>query len=86
MASIDADNNDYIYISYPNDFFTRGNLSVAVSKDNGDAWGIKRLYNGASGYSCITINSTNTYAYIFAEVGAINYNEVLVFLKVKLPL
>lgn len=86
MASIDIDNSDYVYISYPNDFFTRGNLSIAVSKDNGDTWTIKQLYEGASGYSCIAINSTNTYAYILAEVGAINYNEALVFLKVKPPL
>jgi sialidase-1 len=86
MASIDVDNSDHVYISYPNDFFTRGNLSIAVSKDNGYNWKIKQLYNGASGYSCITINSTNTYAYILAEVGAVNYNEALVFLKVKLPL
>ena len=86
MASIDIDNNDNVYISYPDDFFTRANLSIAVSNDKGDTWRIKKLYNGASGYSCITINSTNTYAYILAEVGAINYNEALVFLKVKLPL
>ncbi len=81
MASIASFGNT-VYVSYPNDFLTRGNLAVAVSQDNGSTFDVKPIYNGATGYSCIATNSANK-IFILAEVGAVNYCEKLVFLEIK---
>ncbi len=81
MASL-AGFEDTVYFSYPDDFLTRGNLTVAVSKDNGDTFDKLSIYQGAAGYSCIETNG-NGDVFLLSEVGAVNYCEQLVFAKIK---
>lgn len=80
MSSLAIGKDGAVYLSYPDDFFTRANLSVGVSRDSAATFSSKRLYDGASGYSCVTADSDGN-VFVLAEIGKVNYNEVLVFLK-----
>ncbi len=82
MSSVDTMSNGNLVMTYPNAFGTRANLTYAVSADNGESWTNKLLYGGAAGYSCVTIDSADN-VYVLSEVGAVNYNEVLTFMKVN---
>ena len=81
MSSIDTMADGRLVMSYPDAFNTRANLTFAESKDNGTTWTTKLLYAGAAGYSCMAVDSYDN-IYVLAEVGAVNYNEVLSFMKV----
>lgn len=79
MSSVATYNNKLI-LTYPDDFFTRANLSLAISDGNA-SFNTLPLYSGATGYSCVTVDSDNN-IFVLAEIGKINYNENLVFIKV----
>ena len=81
MASL-ASYGDTVYFSYPDDFLTRANLTVATSNDNGNTFELISIYQGATGYSCIETNGDGD-VFVLAEVGAVNYCEQLVFVKIK---
>ena len=68
-----------IVIAYQDDFFTRADLTVAFSFDKGKTITTKKLYDGASGYACV--NTDGEDLYIVAEIGKVNYNEIIVFVK-----
>jgi hypothetical protein len=44
--------------------------------------GGQTAFNEPSGYSCVCVDSAD-HVFVLAEVGKVNYNEALVFLKVK---
>lgn len=81
MSSMDTMSDGRLVMSYPDAFNTRANLTYAESDDNGETWTTKLLYGGATGYSCMAVDSDDN-IYILAELGAVNYNEVLTFMKV----
>ncbi len=80
MASL-AVAGDELAISYPDSFHTRVRLTVARSKDGGATWDKTLLYHGASGYSCLTADSRGD-LFVLAEVGRMDYNEKLIFMKI----
>ena len=82
MASIDTLENGDLIMTYPDSFYTRVNLTIAISSDNGKTWTEKSIYNGAAGYSCVTVDSEDN-IYVLSEIGKINYNEVLYFAKLN---
>ena len=82
MASLAVTADGTLLISYPDSFLTRANLTIAASKDNGKTWETCRVYSGAAGYSCITADSDGN-MYLLAEIGKVNYNEVLYFARVN---
>ncbi len=84
MSSIDVMNDGTLLMTYPNDFLTRADLSIAYSSDNGETWNSKLLYDGPAGYSNVFASSDDNYAYVITEAGKINYNEALVFVKIDL--
>jgi sialidase-1 len=81
QSSLDKTSDGTIYFTHPDCFLTRANLSVGISDNDGETWSIKRMYNGPSGYSCVSVDSSDT-VYVLAEVGKVNYNDALVFLSV----
>ncbi len=83
MSSIDKIEGNKIVLSYPNSHLTRTNLTVALSVDNGKTFGTKLIYGGASGYSCIVVDSDGN-LFILAEIGKVNYNEQLFFAKITI--
>lgn len=82
MASLALNADGTLLISYPDSFLTRANLTIAASTDNGKTWETCRVYSGAAGYSCITADSDGN-IYLLAEIGKVNYNEVLYFARVN---
>ena len=79
MASL-ASVGGKLAITYPDSFHTRVKLTLGESEDGGATWTTRLLYRGASGYSCLTADGDGR-MYVLAEVGRVNYNEKLVFLK-----
>ncbi len=77
MSSI-AYSNGVLYMSHPDSFTTRANLSLGISKDNGNSFTTHTIYSGASGYSCVLVTSQGK-IFVLAEIGKVNYNEALVF-------
>ena len=84
MSSLTVTQSGALVMSYPDSFDTRVNLTVGVSTDRGESWQTYGLYNGASGYSCLTSDS-NGNLYVLAEVGKVNYNDALMFAVLNLP-
>lgn len=82
MTSIENINGEGVYMSYPHDHLTRCNLSVAVSTDEARSFDAKTIFAGPAGYSCLTTNSSGD-LFCMAEVGKVNYNEMLVFAKIS---
>lgn len=82
MTSIQGIDNDGLYLSYPHDHLTRCNLSVAKSTDQGRSFEAKTIYSGPAGYSCLTTNTSGE-LFCMAEVGKVDYNEALIFVKVS---
>ncbi len=80
MASL-ASVGGTLAITYPDSFHTRVKLTLGVSEDGGESWTTKLLYRGASGYSCLTADGEGR-MYVLAEVGKVNYNEKLMFMKI----
>lgn len=76
-----AVSGNLLLVSHPNDFYTRANLSLAVSADEGGTFKEIPVYPYSSGYSCPTTDSGGN-IYILAEVGKVNYNEALAFIKI----
>ncbi len=81
QSSLDKTSDGTIFLTYPDCFLTRANLSAGISEDNGKIWKVKRLYNGPSGYSCVAADKSD-HVYVLAETGRVNYNEALIFLKI----
>lgn len=84
MSSLTVAQSGALVMSYPDSFDTRVNLTVGVSTDRGESWQTYGLYNGASGYSCLTSDSNGS-LYVLAEVGKVNYNDALMFAVLNLP-
>lgn len=82
MSSV-AVKDGKLIMSYPDSFHTRVNLTLGVSEDGGDNWITYPVYNGAAGYSCVTVTSDNR-VFVLAEIGKINYNEILYFAEIKI--
>ena len=69
-----------IYLTHPDCFATRANLSLSVSED-GKSFRTLRLYDGPSGYSSAIVTSDGDVC-VLAEVGRLNYYEKLAFIRV----
>ena len=80
MSSVCTDNGGRLYLTYPDSFKNRANLTLAESSDGGKTWKIKRLYSGASGYSSVTV--TDAKILILAEIGKVNYSESIVLISI----
>ena len=78
MSSLAMSADGKLLMSYPDSFLTRANLSVAASLDGGKTWKSTRVYSGAAGYSCLAAD-TDGNVYLLAEIGKVNYKEVLYF-------
>lgn len=83
MSSVDVLSDGRLIMTYPDSFHTRVNLTLGISKDNGKTFEKESIYKGAAGYSCVTSDSNNN-VYVLAEIGKINYNEVLYFAKLDI--
>lgn len=82
MSSI-VRSGDRLYYSYPDDFYSRGRMTIAASSDQGKSFSEKKLiYEGASGYSELAALSDGSLLLLF-EGGAIQYNEQLRLVKVR---
>ncbi len=77
IATVDSS----VVVTYPHDYYTRGRLTIGVSKDNGKSFEDYAIYDGAAGYSCVTVLSDGR-VFVLAEVGKVNYNEALVFVEI----
>lgn len=74
---------DSIYYSYPNDYYSRSNMTIANSKDEGVEFdNILSIYNGPAGYSDLGVTADQQLVLVF-ENGAVEYDERITFLKVK---
>lgn len=82
QSSLDKTSRGTVILTYPDCHLTRANLSAGISEDNGRTWAVKRLYSGPSGYSCVAVDGEDN-IFVLAEAGKVNYNEALVFLKIK---
>ena len=80
MSSVCTDNGGRLYLTYPDSFKNRANLTLAESSDGGKTWKIKRLYSGASGYSSVTVADAKIL--ILAEIGKVNYSESIVLISI----
>lgn len=83
MSSVAVKSSGEFLVSHPDNYFTRSDLSVSVSKDNGNIFETKKIYEGPSGYSSLAVDNMDN-VYLLAEVGRINYNEAIVFLKLDI--
>lgn len=81
MASIvNVDNR--LYYSYPNDYYSRGEMTIALSEDGGNSYPENRLiYQGPAGYSQLASNSEGNLLLAF-ETGAIEYDERITLVEV----
>ena len=84
QSSLTKTSDGTVYLTHPDCFLTRANLAAGISRDGGETWIVKRLYNGPSGYSCAAADSNDS-VFVLAEIGKVDYNEALVFLKIKQP-
>lgn len=74
---------DGIYYSYPNDYYSRSNMTIAKSLDEGKTFrNILSIYDGPAGYSDLGITADNELLLVF-ENGAVEYDERITFLKIK---
>jgi len=74
---------DGIYYSYPNDYYSRSNMTIAKSIDEGVTFeNILNVYDGPAGYSDLGITADNELLLVF-ENGAVEYDERITFLKIK---
>ncbi len=84
MSSIVASNDfSKLHYSYPNDFYSRSQMTVVTSIDEGVSWeNSKLIYQGASGYSELGVLSNDNLVLVF-ENGDVEYNERISFVFVK---
>jgi len=68
-------------VTFADDFYTRANLTLAYSTDGGKTFDKRRIYSGASGYSCAAFGAGKVY--VLAEIGKVNYNEELAFFTIN---
>ena len=80
MSSLTSDSEGNLFLTYPDSFKNRVNLTLAKSVDGGKSWDTKRLYSGASGYSSVTV--TDAKILILAEIGKVNYSESIVLISI----
>lgn len=72
-----------VYYSYPNDYYSRSNMTIAESKDAGQNFeSLTRIYQGPAGYSDLGVSSENKLFLVF-ENGAVEYDERITFVKIK---
>lgn len=80
MSSVYVSEKGELLLGYPDSFHTRVNLSVAKSKDGGQTFDTKLIYQGASGYCCIDGDKEGN-VYVLAEIGKVNYSDCIMFAK-----
>ena len=72
---------DKIYLTYPDNSYTRSDLSIAYSVD-AKHFSVEKIYDGPSGYSS-SVTLSNGKICVFAETGRINYMEQLTFFELE---
>ena len=80
MSSIVRLNENKIALTFPDDFYMRTDLTIAISSDGGKTFSKEKLYDGASGYSCVETNGEGK-IFVIAEIGKVNYNETISFFE-----
>jgi sialidase-1 len=81
MTSI-VQHDGKIFFSYPDDFYSRARMTVAISTDGGRTFPEKRLiYAGPAGYSDLGALSNGDLLLLF-ENGAVEYDEHLMLVRV----
>ena len=80
MSSLTSDSDGNLFLTYPDSFKNRVNLTLAKSVDGGKSWDTKRIYSGASGYSSVV--ATEGKILILAEIGKVNYSESIVLISI----
>ena len=82
MSSI-VNSNGILYYSHPDDHYSRGQMTIAASYDEGKSFSDRKLiYQGASGYSELAVLSNSNLLLMF-ENGSIEYDERLILVRVK---
>ncbi|XP_072891129.1 sialidase-1 [Hemitrygon akajei] len=80
--------NNVVFFSNPANRFKRVNLTLRWSYNHGKTWENEMLiWNGASGYSCMTTfsNSSNEkYIFLVFEKGHVDITESISFMKIRL--
>ena len=82
MSSIVRLSENKIALTFPDDFYMRTDLTIAISNDGGKTFTKEKLYDGASGYSCVETNSEGK-VFVIAEIGKVNYNETISFFELN---
>jgi len=74
--------NDTLYYSHPDDYYSRGQMTIAASDDNGISFTQRKvIYQGASGYSDMGVTHDGFLLLVF-ENGSIEYDERITLVKV----
>ena len=81
MSSVDRLTDGTMLMTYPDSFYTRVNLTIAASTNDGKSFKRTWLYAGPAGYSCMTVDTSDN-IFVLAEIGKVDYNEKLILLKV----
>lgn len=72
-----------IYFSYPDDFYSRARMTLAISRDGGESFPENLLiYAGPSGYSELGALSNGDLLLLF-ENGAVEYDEHLTLVRIS---
>lgn len=80
MSSI-VRSGDSLYYSHPDDYYSRGQMTIALSTDMGNSFTQRRIiYQGASGYSDLGVTHDGDLLLAF-ENGSIEYDERITLVK-----
>lgn len=83
MASIIQGENPELLYSYPDDYYSQANMSVARSTDNGLTFTHKTLiYAGPAGYSDLGLLSNGDVLLLF-ENGAVEYDQRITLVRIQ---
>lgn len=81
MSSI-VKSNGLLYYSHPDDYYSRGQMTIAASADEGASFTSRKLiYQGASGYSDLAVTSEGDLLLVF-ENGSLEYDQRISLVKV----
>lgn len=82
MSSIVRSGNA-LYYSHPDDYYSRGQMTIAASYDEGKTFSDRKLiYQGAAGYSDLGVLSDGDLILVF-EGGAIEYDEQIRLVRIS---
>ena len=75
--------DDTLYYSHPDDFYCRGQMTIAASIDKGNTFSQRKvIYQGASGYSDLGTTNDGNLLLVF-ENGSVEYDERITLVRIS---